>query len=117
MCYSFGLRASAFALDLYLSAGLGLLQNSSKLARLVYLTLVCIRWTVRTNMSLNQSLFLSSSHTMHALNSLPDLEVMVPRLLFTWLYTGGAHPPPVPAPLRVLYLGYLSLTSPHLSLS
>lgn len=54
---------------------------------------------------------------MHALNSLPDLEVMVPRLLFTWLYTGGAHPPPVPAPLRVLYLGYLSLTSPHLSLS
>ncbi|KAM5514370.1 hypothetical protein FOXYSP1_05337 [Fusarium oxysporum f. sp. phaseoli] len=42
----FGLRASAFALDLYLSAGLGLLQNSSKLARLVYLTLVCIRWTV-----------------------------------------------------------------------
>ncbi|KAF5624754.1 uncharacterized protein FTJAE_10166 [Fusarium tjaetaba] len=25
-----------------------------------------------------------------------------------------AHPPPVPAPLRVLYLGYLTLTSPHL---
>ncbi|KAF5577310.1 hypothetical protein FPCIR_12195 [Fusarium pseudocircinatum] len=54
---------------------------------------------------------------MHGLDSLPDgPRSHGPPAFITSLgfYTGGSPPPPVPAPLRVLYLGYLTLTSPLL---
>jgi hypothetical protein len=115
--YSFVLRASVFALDLYLSAVLGLLQNSTKLsprnlARLVYLALICIRWslldtdvTVRTNMSLNQGLFLSYPLPIPCMPSFGSRS-HGPR---------GAHP--LRRLLRSVSCILVTLPSPHLTLS